>query len=74
MAEKRNPQVLVSRSSSEGFFSLLQTTLATVKIMMMATTNVTPDTSQLITMGLRIGSESESRAGRSWFYSEWVDH
>lgn len=59
LIETKNVQVLVSRSSSVGFFSLLHSTLATIIITMTAMTNVRPDTSQLITIGLSNGSGSE---------------
>ena len=54
-------QVLVSLSSSEVFFSLLHSILATMMMITKATTNVRADTSQLITMGLITGSGSGYR-------------
>lgn len=52
-------QVLLSRSSSVGFLTLLQYTLATIRMAHVATTNVRPDTSKLMTTGLITGSTSE---------------
>lgn len=52
-------QVLVSRSSSEGCFSLLRSTLTMMTTMTRVTMKVRPEMSQLTIMGLRTGSGSE---------------